>query len=95
MEQATITTQQIYASPDGRGVEVVATLNGGKIAPGMFLCIPMNRMLDFTVRIRQLTRLTPPYLHLVLECDDEEDAQLILAFHFNEETLQVTEDGSD
>jgi hypothetical protein len=81
-------------SPDRTSVEFVSTLDAGELAPGMFLHIPMNSMLDFTVAINKVVPLSPPNFHVVLDCDDDEDgAALVMAFNFNNETLGVDEVG--
>jgi hypothetical protein len=94
MREAIITTRAVSMSPDGKSVEFVATLDAGELAPGMFVHIPMNSMLDFTVAIREVLPLSPPNIHVILDCDNDEDgAALVLAFNFDNETLWVDEVG--
>jgi hypothetical protein len=94
MREAIVTTQAVSMSPDGKSVEFVATLDAGELAPGMFVHVPMNTMLDFTVTIKEVVSLSPPHIHVILDCDnDENEAALVLAFNFDNETLWVDEVG--
>jgi hypothetical protein len=94
MRELIITTQTVAMSPDRKSVEFVATLDAGELAPGMFVHIPMNPMLDITVAIKKVVPLSPPNFHVVLDCDDDEDgAALVMAFNFDNETLWVDEVG--
>jgi hypothetical protein len=94
MREAVITTQAVSISPDGKSVEFFATLDAGELVSGMFIHIPMNSMLDFTVPIKEVVPLSPPNIHVVLDCDNGENvADLVLAFHFDNETLWVDELG--
>jgi hypothetical protein len=96
MPEATVTTQRVYLSPNRKAVEVVGTLDNGDIVPGMYLHVPINGLLDFTVPVKQITPLTPPYVHIILDCGGEEEgANIVLAFNFEDEMLRVTEGGSD
>jgi hypothetical protein len=80
--------------PDRKSVEFVATLDAGELARGMFLHIPMNSMLDFTVVIKKVAPLSPSNFHIVLDCDEDEDgAALVVALNFDNETLWVDEVG--
>jgi hypothetical protein len=94
MLEGIITTHDVRRTSDGRALEVVATLDAGEVLPGMFVHIPLNGMLDFTVRIQEVMPEAGGYLRLVLDCgDDPEGARLVMAFNFEDETLQVLETG--
>jgi len=94
MREAIITTHAVSKSPGGKSVEFVATLDAGELAPGMFIHIPINWSLDFTVPIKEVVPLSPPDVHVILDCgDDEDDVDLVLAFNFDDETLWVNESG--
>jgi MYXO-CTERM domain-containing protein len=51
MPEGIITTRTVRATPDKRAVEVIASLDAGEVVPGMFVHIPLNGMLDFTVPV--------------------------------------------
>jgi hypothetical protein len=96
MPEAIISTDWVRTTPDGNAVEVSATLDAGQIIPGMFLHIPLNRSLDFTVRIREIVPQGERQIRLILDCNnDPETADMVLAFNFEEETLWVLESGED
>jgi hypothetical protein len=96
MPEGIITTRSVRQSLNGRAVEVVAKLDAGEVVPGMFIHIPMNGMLNFTVRIEEVTPEADGCLRLVLDCgNDPEDAKLVMAFNFEDETLQVLETGEE
>lgn len=92
MSEAIITTHKVRASPEKRAVEVFASLDAGEVIPGMFIHIPLNGMLDFTVRVREVSQLDGNRVRLVLDCgEDGDDAELVMAFNFGNETLLVQE----
>ena len=94
MPEAIITTQTVRPTPDGRALEVVATLDAGEVTPGMFVHIPLNGMLDLTVQVSSVTRESGSQIQLVLDCGDETDgADFIAALNFEAETLWVLETG--
>jgi hypothetical protein len=94
MCEAIITAQVVSMSPDGKSVELVASLDAGKLEPGMFVHIPINSTLDLTVAIQEIEPLSPPNIHVILDCGNDEDgAALVLAFNFANETLWVDEVG--
>jgi hypothetical protein len=96
MPEAIISTECVQATLEGNAVEVVATLDVGEILPGMFLHIPLNSLLDFTVRIIEIAPLGGNHIRLVLDCGDDPDAtDLVLAFNFADETLWVLETGNE
>ena len=60
----------------------------------MFVHIAMNPMLDLTVTIKEVVPLSPSNIHVILDCDNDEDtATLVLALNFDNETLWVDERG--
>lgn len=94
MLEGLITTQTVRATADNCTVEVIASLDAGEVRPGMYLHIPLNRMLDFTVRVASISPTSDGYIKLLLDCGDESDgADLILMFNFEDETLLVLESG--
>ena len=96
MPEAIISTEWVKTTLDGNAVEVIATLDAGEIIPGMFLHIPLNGMLNFTVRIREIVPQGGHRIQLILDCNnDPETAGIVLAFNFEEETLWVLESGED
>ncbi|MHC4879300.1 MAG: hypothetical protein ACYTGL_22830 [Planctomycetota bacterium] len=76
-------------------VEVV----DGEISAGMFLRVPLNPMLDFTVRIADVGPINNSWglslVGLVLRCDDESSRQLVDVMNIGDELLAVTHDGED
>jgi hypothetical protein len=81
-------------SPDGKSVEFVATLDAGELELEMFVHISMNPMLDFTVAIKEVVPLSPPNIHVILGCDNDEDgAALVPAFSSDNEPLWIDEVG--
>ena len=96
MPEAIITTRTVRETPDGRAVEVVAKLDAGEIEPGMFVHVPLNGMLNFSIRIEEVTPDADGSIRLLLDCgDDSESAKLVRAFNFEDETLQVLETGEE
>ncbi len=94
MPEGIITTHEVRPTSDGRALEVVATLDAGKVVPGMFVHIPLNGMLDLTVRVSAVAPESEGRLRLVLDCGDEAGgAELVEAFNFESETLWVLESG--
>jgi hypothetical protein len=94
MPEGIITTHDVRPTSDGLGLEVIATLDAGEIVPGMFVHIPLNGMLDLTVKVSAVTRESENRLRLVLDCGDEPGgAELLAAFNFEAETLWVLETG--
>ena len=94
MPEGIITTHAVRPTPDGLALEVVATLDAGEVVPGMFVHIPLNGMLDLTVRVSAVTRERDSRLRLVLDCGDEPGgAELVGAFNFEAETLWVLDTG--
>jgi hypothetical protein len=94
MPEGIITTRDVRPTKDGRGLEVVATLDAGEVVPGMFVHIPLNGMLNLTVPVAAVTHESDNHLRLVLDCGGEAgDAGLIAAFNFDSETLWVLETG--
>lgn len=73
---------------------MIATLDAGEVVAGMFIHIPLNGMLDFTVRISSITIEKENLLLIILDCGDEpEGVELIRAFYFESETLWVLDSG--
>lgn len=96
MAEAIISTHQVRATQDGRAVEVIATLDAGEVVSGMFLHIPINNLLDFTVRIEEVVSLIGNEIRFVLSCGKETNqVNMVLAFNFEDETLWVLETGED
>jgi len=94
MKEGVISTHAVRATPDGRGVEVVATLDAGEVVTGMFLHVPLNAQVDFTVRITAVRPDAGDRICLILDCGDSaDDASLVMAFNFAGETLSVMETG--
>lgn len=78
------------------GVEVLE----GKIEPGMFVNIPLNRSLSVTVRVLATAPVTNDFgvelLGLVLNCDnDEEYREFIDCLNVGDEIWDVTLEGED
>jgi hypothetical protein len=95
MPEAIISTEQVRETQDGNA-EVIATIDAGEIIPGMFLHIPLNGQFNLTVRITEIVPQEGTRVRLVLDCGhDFEGASLVMAFHFEEETLWVLETGED
>jgi hypothetical protein len=93
MREGIITTRTIRATADNRAVEVIASLDAGEVVPGMFVHIPLN-MLDFTIPVASVAPAPDGCIRLVLDCGDEEDgADLVMMFNFEDETLWVLETG--
>jgi hypothetical protein len=94
MPEGIITTHDVRPIADGRALEVIATLDAGEVVPGMLVHIPLNGMLDRTVKLLSVTREGNSRLRLVLDCGDEPGgAELVAAFNFETETLWVLETG--
>lgn len=94
MPEGIISTCDVRLTPDGRSVEVIATLDAGEVVPGMFVHIPLNGMLDLTVRVSAVASEPENRIRLVLDCGEEaEGAELVKAFNFKDETLWVLETG--
>lgn len=94
MPEGIISTEQVRATQDMRAVEVIATLDAGEIVPGMFLHIPLNSQLAVTVRIAEIAPQEGKRIRLVLDCDnDPDDADMVVALNFEDETLWVLETG--
>jgi hypothetical protein len=94
MPEGIITTHDVRPTTDGRALEVVATLDAGEVVPGMFVHIPLNGMLDLTVRVSSVAAEGLNHLRLVLDCGGEPGgADIVAAFDFASETLWVLETG--
>lgn len=76
-------------------VETIA----GNLAAGMFVHIPLNPMVAFTVRICEVRPVRNSWglslSGLVLRCEDESGRQLIDAFGIGDELLVVHDTGED
>jgi hypothetical protein len=84
----------VRPSSDGPALEVVATLDAGEVVPGMFVHIPLNGMLDLTVRVSSVAPEAGNRLRLVLDCGDAPGgAEFVEALNFGSETLWVLETG--
>ena len=96
MPEGIITTRSVRQTPDGRAVEVVAKLDAGEVVPGMFVHVPLNGMLNFTIRVGEITPEADGCIRLLLDCgNDSESAKLVMAFHFEDETLEVLATGEE
>lgn len=94
MPEAIISTHDVRLTSDGCAVEVIATLDAGEVVPGMFIHIPLNGMLDFTVQVAGVMHEQENRIRLIVDCgQDPQDAQIIMAFNFADETLWVLETG--
>jgi hypothetical protein len=94
MPEGIITARKVRPTSDGRALEVAATLDAGEVLAGMFVHIPLNGMLDLTVRVSSVTPEGENRLRLVLDCGDEPGgAEFVEAFNFESETLRVLETG--
>jgi hypothetical protein len=94
MPEGIITTHEVQFTTDGRALDVIATLDAGEIVPGMFVHIPLNGMLDLTVKVSAVTHESENRLRLGLDCGDEPSAaELVAAFNFEAETLWVLKTG--
>ena len=91
MDESTIQTQKVILSATGKAVEVIAQVLQRQVHEGMFLRIPFNNMIDLTVAIEQAVIIDEDHVRLFLDCDG--DPELVLAFHFNDESLKVTSEG--
>jgi hypothetical protein len=93
-EDATVYVRSIRRAADGHSIEVQVNVLQGDVETGMFLWIPLNRMLDVTFEIQEVHQVSPHELTLVLNCDgDSDDADIIQVFHFEDATPRVTHDG--
>jgi hypothetical protein len=94
MPEGIISAHDVQLTPDGRSVEVIATLDAGEVVPGMFVHIPLNGMLDFTVKVSAVASEAENRIRIVLDCGQEtEGAEVVKAFNFKDETLWVLETG--
>ena len=94
MPEGIITTHEVRPTADGLALEVTATLGAGEVVTGMFVHIPLNGMLDLTVRVSAVVAESANRIRLVLDCGDEPGgAELIAAFNFGDETLRVLRTG--
>ena len=94
MPEGIITTRTVRATGDNRAVEVIASLDAGEVVAGMFVHIPLNGMLDFTVPVASVSPAPDGCIRLILDCGDEKDgADLVVMFNFEGETLRVLETG--
>ena len=67
---------------------LVGEVRGGTVAPGMMLCIPLNRSMQMTIRIKTIGyRHGTQRLALSLECESGEEAQLVAALNIAGEEL--------
>jgi hypothetical protein len=96
MPEGIISTHEVRFTPDRRSVEVIATLDAGEVVPGMFVYIPLNGLLDLTVKVSEVFREAGNRVRLLLDCGEEAaGAELVKAFNFEDETLWVLETGDD
>jgi hypothetical protein len=94
MPEGIISTNEVRFTSDGRALEVSATLDAGEVVPGMFVHVPLNGLLDLTVRVSSVAPEQPNRIRLILDCDDDgETAKLVKAFNFENETLWVLDTG--
>jgi hypothetical protein len=94
MREAIIATHAVSKSPDGKSVEFVATLDTDELVFRILVHIWINSNLEFTMTIKEVVLLSPPKIHVILGCDnDENNADLVLAFNFDNETLWINEVG--
>ena len=96
MPEAIITTRTVRPTSDGRAVAVIAKLDAGELEPGMYIHIPLNSMLSFTVRITDVMQAKNGGVRLLLDCgDDPKSVPLVVAFNFEDETLEVLSTGNE
>jgi len=94
MPEGIITTHAVRPISGGGDLEVIATLDAGEVVPGMFVHIPLNGMLDLTVKVSSVTHESGSRIRLVLDCGGEPGgAGFVAAFDFEAETLWVLETG--
>ncbi len=91
MSEGIISTHTFRETPDGKWIEVIATLDAGEALPGMFIHIPINGMLNFTLEVADVSPLDGGRIRILLEGGD--GSGLVMAFDFEDETLEVLSTG--
>jgi hypothetical protein len=94
MPEAIIHTETVAPVAQGDGVKVTARLLEGTIQEGMFLYIPLNRMVNVTLLIHEIHRADGDFITLLVATDGSEEAtELITFLNFANETLFVRDEG--
>ncbi len=90
MGQAVITTERVRKGSDRATLEVTARLVDGSIAAGMLVNIVFNSEFSLAVPIQQVEELGKGRVRLVLDCEEEDGADLVEMLNFEDETIAVT-----
>jgi hypothetical protein len=78
----------IAPTRDGKFVRLAGSVEQGPIEPGMSLQIGFNDALSMTVVIAQVLGDGNPSV-LLLECDDPDEAEWMMALNLTDETFDV------
>lgn len=81
-------TTKVYEGDDGHSVIVEGAIENGCIEAGMQLNIGMSATFSMSVPIRSASS---DGKSLVLECEDREGVDMVIAMNFENELLEATE----
>jgi len=79
---------------------LIGTIKEGTIQANWFVNVPLNRSLSMTIRIHEIEEVLlssqkQPLTLLIVNCEDQEMTELLLAQNINSESLDITIEGLD
>ena len=72
-------------------VIVEGQVTSGKVVPGMKLAIPLNRSISISVLITAVSQRDDGWIRLLLGCESDDEAELVLALSITDEELEISE----
>ncbi len=90
MSEAVIHIEQGKPGSAPGTIEVSAELKSGEVVAGQHLHIPLNSSLTITLRVAQVLESKAHGVRFVLDCDDEEATELVIALNFEDELLRLS-----
>lgn len=90
MNEAVVFTEHIQPASAPGTIEVSAQMRSGEVVAGQQLHIPLNSSLAMTLCVTRVLESNGRHVRFVLDCDDEEGVELMLALHFQDELLRLS-----
>jgi len=90
MSDVFIKTTEVEIGSDQKTVEVTAYVESGQITAGMNIKVELNSLLTILLPITQVIELGNNHVKLVVDCEDNDSAQMVMGLNFTNEALVVS-----